>query len=136
MLEQGLGYFLAHLLSRVHAFFSDMSKVDLVWLGIGLVGQTMFMMRFIVQWIHSERHQKSIIPVSFWYLSLAGGLTVLAYGFHRADLVIILGQMPGTIVYTRNLMLIRKERHDVLAEMMDEDAGVDETSASTPPNKG
>lgn len=117
-----MGYFLGHLLERAHTFFSGMSTVDLIWLGIGLVGQTMFMMRFVVQWIHSERHQKSIIPVSFWYFSLSGGLIVLAYGFHRADLVIILGQLPGTIVYARNLMLIRKEHHDTLGEMMDEDA--------------
>ena len=117
-----MGYFLGHLLERAHAFFNGMSTVDLVWLGIGLVGQTMFMMRFVVQWIHSERHQKSIIPVSFWYFSLSGGLIVLAYGFHRADLVIILGQLPGTIVYARNLMLIRKEHHDTLGEIMDEDA--------------
>lgn len=116
-----MGYFLGHLLERAHAFFNGMSTVDLIWLGIGLVGQTMFMMRFVVQWIHSERHQKSIIPVSFWYFSLSGGLIVLAYGFHRADLVIILGQLPGTIVYARNLMLIRKEHHDTLGEMMDED---------------
>lgn len=119
-----MGYFLGHLLERTHAFFNGMSTVDLIWLGIGLVGQTMFMMRFVVQWIHSERHQKSIIPVSFWYFSLSGGLIVLAYGFHRADLVIILGQLPGTIVYARNLMLIRKEHHDTLGEMMDEDTQV------------
>jgi lipid-A-disaccharide synthase-like uncharacterized protein len=74
----------------------------------GLFGQCLFMMRFIVQWIHSERHQKSMIPISFWYLSLAGGLIVLAYGLHRADPVIILGQLPGSIVYLRNLMLIHK----------------------------
>jgi lipid-A-disaccharide synthase-like uncharacterized protein len=120
MLEHGMGYFLVHLLDKVQAYFTGMPKVDLVWLGIGLLGQTMFMMRFIVQWIHSERHQKSVIPVSFWYLSLVGGLTVLAYGFHRADPVIILGQLPGTFVYGRNLMLIRKEQHDVLADIMDE----------------
>lgn len=98
--------FLLHLTDKLHAYINGMSSSDLLWLGIGLVGQTLFMMRFIVQWIHSERHQKSVIPVSFWYFSLLGGLTVLAYGVHRVDPVIILGQLPGTIVYTRNLMLI------------------------------
>jgi lipid-A-disaccharide synthase-like uncharacterized protein len=121
MMEQGLGYFLGHLLDKWQAYFNGMNSVDLAWLGIGLVGQSLFMMRFIVQWIHSERHQKSVIPVSFWYLSLSGGLVVLAYGFHRADPVIILGQLPGTFVYARNLMLIRREHHDVLAEVTEEE---------------
>jgi lipid-A-disaccharide synthase-like uncharacterized protein len=67
------------------------------------------MARFIVQWIHSEKHGQSLIPVSFWYLSLFGGLIVLAYGVHKFDPVIILGQLPGAVVYTRNLMLIKRQ---------------------------
>ena len=98
-----------------------MDSTDLIWLTIGLAGQTMFMMRFVVQWIHSERHQKSVIPVSFWYLSLVGGLTVLAYGLHKAEPVIILGQLPGTFVYARNLVLISREKRDVLAEVTEEE---------------
>ncbi len=109
-MEHGLGYFLVHLIDQLRDWYTAQPAVELAWLAFGLAGQTLFMMRFIVQWIHSERHQKSVIPVSFWYLSLLGGLSVLAYGFHRADPVIILGQLPGTIVYSRNLMLIRRER--------------------------
>jgi lipid-A-disaccharide synthase-like uncharacterized protein len=104
----GIGYFLGHLIESVHHYVIGTSSADLVWLGIGLLGQCLFMMRFIVQWIHSERHGQSLIPVSFWYLSLLGGMIVLAYGVHKLDPVIILGQLPGTIVYTRNLMLLRK----------------------------
>jgi lipid-A-disaccharide synthase-like uncharacterized protein len=109
-MEHGFGYYLGHLLLKWQAWLNGMSTVDVVWLGIGLLGQTMFMMRFVVQWIHSERRGQSIIPVSFWYLSLFGGVIVLAYGVHRADPVIILGQLPGTLVYTRNLMLIYRNR--------------------------
>ena len=108
-MEHGIGYFLGYLVARTHDYITGMPNVDLAWLAFGLAGQALFMMRFIVQWIHSERHQQSLIPVSFWYLSLFGGLIVLAYGFHRADPVIILGQLPGTLVYTRNLMLINKK---------------------------
>ena len=108
-MDHGIGYFLGHLIDALLNYVSGMPTVDLIWLAIGLVGQSLFMMRFIVQWIHSERHQQSLIPVSFWYFSLVGGLTVLAYGFHRADPVIILGQLPGTIVYARNLMLINRK---------------------------
>lgn len=116
-MSNGLGFFLGHLMGKWQAYFSGMGPGDALWLAIGLVGQSMFMMRFVVQWIHSERHQKSVIPVSFWYLSLVGGLIVLAYGLHKAEPVIILGQLPGTIVYARNLILIRREKRDALAEI-------------------
>ncbi|MDP3212010.1 MULTISPECIES: lipid-A-disaccharide synthase N-terminal domain-containing protein [Methylotenera] len=109
-MNQGLGYYLAHLISQWQHYFGGMDNIELIWLMVGLLGQSMFMMRFVVQWIHSERHQKSVIPVSFWYLSLAGGLIVLAYGIHKVEPVIILGQLPGTFVYIRNLILIRKEK--------------------------
>ena len=120
-MDHGLGFYLGHLIAKWQAYFTGMDTTDVVWLAVGLLGQTMFMMRFVVQWIHSERHQKSVIPVSFWYLSLIGGLTVLAYGIHKAEPVIILGQLPGTFVYARNLMLIKREHHDVLAEVTEEE---------------
>ena len=87
-----------------------MSGPDFTWLLVGLLGQVLFMMRFIVQWVHSERHQKSLIPISFWYFSLLGSVIVLAYGLHKTELVIIVGQLPGTLVYVRNLMLIKNEK--------------------------
>jgi lipid-A-disaccharide synthase-like uncharacterized protein len=111
-MEHGIGYFLGYLIARSRDYIAGMPNVDLAWLLFGLAGQSLFMMRFIVQWLHSERHKQSLIPVSFWYFSLFGGLIVLAYGFHRSDPVIILGQLPGTIVYARNLMLIRQASKD------------------------
>lgn len=115
-MDHGFGYYLGHLLLKWQSYFSGMGTVDAIWLVIGLVGQTMFMMRFVVQWVHSERHRKSVIPVSFWYLSLLGGLIVLAYGIHRAEPVLILGQLPGTLVYTRNLMLIHRGKRAALEQ--------------------
>lgn len=109
-MDHGIGYFFGHLIESLQHYINGMPEGDLIWLGIGLVGQSLFMMRFIVQWIHSERHQQSLIPVSFWYLSLTGGVVVLAYGLHKLDPVIILGQLPGTVVYARNLMLIHKKK--------------------------
>lgn len=120
-MEQHVVSLLAHLVEKTQIYFHDMSWADKVWLAVGLIGQLMFTLRFVVQWIHSERHQKSVIPVSFWYLSLVGGLTVLAYGVHKVEPVIILGQLPGTFVYARNLMLIKREHHDVLAEITEEE---------------
>ena len=80
------------------------------WVALGLVGQLFFSARFIVQWIYSERKKQSIIPASFWFLSLAGSAILLTYAIHKQDLVFILGQSAGFIVYTRNLILISKDR--------------------------
>lgn len=117
-MEYTFGNFWTHIIESALHYVHDMPREDLIWLCIGLVGQTLFMMRFIVQWVHSERHKQSLIPISFWYFSLIGGLTVLAYGFHKAEPVIILGQLPGTVVYARNLILIRRSKktsaiHDI-----------------------
>jgi len=77
----------------------------------GLIGQTCFFSRFLVQWIASERKGESVVPLAFWYLSLGGGLLVLIYAIWRRDPVFTLGQSVGVFVYTRNLMLIyRKPR--------------------------
>ncbi|WP_333870012.1 lipid-A-disaccharide synthase N-terminal domain-containing protein [Cypionkella sp.] len=91
--------------------FGAGSTGDAVWLLVGLLGQLAFTARFIVQWVASERAKASVMPVAFWYLSIVGGLVVLAYGIHKLDLVIILGQLPGVVVYSRNLWLIRKGKH-------------------------
>src|SRR3972149_753295 len=80
------------------------------WLIFGFIGQAMFTMRFIVQWIASERKKESIIPISFWYFSLAGGLIVLAYAIYRMDPVFILAYLPGNFIYLRNLYFIYKKK--------------------------
>ena len=80
------------------------------WLLFGFLGQAMFTMRFIVQWIASEKKKESVIPISFWYFSLAGGLIVLLYAIHRMDPVFILAYLPGNFIYFRNLWLIYKKR--------------------------
>ncbi len=80
------------------------------WLILGFIGQAMFTMRFIVQWIASEKKKKSVIPISFWYFSLAGGLIVLFYAIHRMDPVFILAYLPGNFIYLRNLYFIYKKK--------------------------
>ncbi|MFH0873075.1 MAG: lipid-A-disaccharide synthase N-terminal domain-containing protein [bacterium] len=77
-----------------------------LWVLIGFAAQVLFSMRFVVQWIASERKRQSVIPVSFWYFSIAGSLVLLLYAIHRNDPVFTLGQAFGTFVYVRNLMLI------------------------------
>ena len=80
------------------------------WVVIGLVGQVLFILRFGVQWIASERAGRSIIPVSFWYLSIGGAILLSIYAIYRRDPVFILGQGPNVLIYTRNLVLIQKEK--------------------------
>ncbi|MEM5469989.1 MAG: lipid-A-disaccharide synthase N-terminal domain-containing protein [Celeribacter marinus] len=80
------------------------------WVMVGLTGQVMFTMRFLVQWVVSERSRKSVIPVAFWYFSLGGGMILLSYAIWRKDPVFILGQSTGMVIYLRNLWLIHAER--------------------------
>jgi len=80
------------------------------WLLAGFGGQLLFMGRFVIQWLASERRGRSVIPVSFWYLSIAGALVLLAYALHRRDPVFVAGQVLGVAIYLRNLYLIRMER--------------------------
>jgi lipid-A-disaccharide synthase-like uncharacterized protein len=81
-----------------------------IWLIIGFTGQALFSMRFLVQWIQSERQKKSTIPLAFWYFSVAGGVSLLIYAIHRKDPVFIVGQGAGLFIYARNLYLIFRER--------------------------
>jgi len=80
------------------------------WLIFGLLAQFLFFMRFVVQWIASEKRGESYIPVEFWYLSLFGSLGLLIYAIHRKDPVFILGLSIGTFIYIRNLTLIYKKK--------------------------
>jgi lipid-A-disaccharide synthase-like uncharacterized protein len=83
---------------------------DTWWLLVGFAGQALFMMRFVIQWIQSERLRRSVVPLAFWYFSIVGGVTLLVYSVHRKDPVFIVGQLLGIFIYVRNLWLIRAER--------------------------
>lgn len=80
------------------------------WLLVGFGGQALFMARFVLQWLESERQRRSVMPVSFWYLSIAGALVLLVYAVYRRDPVFVVGQALGVGIYLRNLQLIRGER--------------------------
>jgi lipid-A-disaccharide synthase-like uncharacterized protein len=83
-----------------------------VWLAIGFAGQALFSARFLVQWWASERARRSIIPTAFWYFSLGGGATLLAYAIHKLDPVFIVGQAAGLFIYSRNLYFVVRESRD------------------------
>ncbi|WP_297920362.1 lipid-A-disaccharide synthase N-terminal domain-containing protein [Metallibacterium sp.] len=84
-----------------------------LWLAAGFAGQALFGMRFLVQWLYSEKHGRSVIPKAFWYLSVAGGMVLLSYAIHRDEPVFIVGEALTLLVFLRNLHLIhRKPKRD------------------------
>lgn len=89
---------------------------DDVWLVIGFLGQALFSARFIVQWLKSEREKKSVFPIAFWYFSIGGGVTLLAYAVYRQDPVFIVGQLSGLFIYLRNLYFVIHERKNLNLE--------------------
>jgi len=95
------------LLQYFHDLYLEMKDP---WAIIGWAGQIVFGSRFIVQWVASERQKKSVIPVSFWYLSMVGSLLLLAYGFYVKQPVYIAGYLLNCVVYVRNLHLIHNQQ--------------------------
>jgi len=92
------------------SYFTNLSEKELIFLIIGFIGQGLFASRFIYQWIYSEKKKESSIPIGFWYLSIAGGLSLLTYALFRKDPVIISGQLFGILIYSRNLFLIHNKK--------------------------
>lgn len=86
------------------------------WVLLGFVAQFFFTMRFLVQWIASERAKRSVVPIAFWFFSLFGGALLLVYAISRQDPVFIAGQAMGLVIYIRNLWLISKEKKSTLAK--------------------
>lgn len=93
-------------ISALSTWWYSVSRTELVWLSVGFLAQLMFSMRFLLQWIASERVRASVIPETFWYFSFAGGLMLLIYALYRMDPVFILGQATGLIIYSRNIYFI------------------------------
>ena len=85
------------------------------WIVLGFLAQALFTMRFIVQWIASERAGRSVIPTAFWVFSIGGGVLLLAYALYRRDPVFILGQAFGVFIYLRNLYFVMRERRQAAA---------------------
>jgi lipid-A-disaccharide synthase-like uncharacterized protein len=95
------------LLHSLAAYLHDVFVIKFDgWVVLGFVAQAFFTMRFIVQWIASERARKSVVPVAFWFFSIGGGSLLLVYALYRRDPVFIAGQALGLLVYLRNLYFI------------------------------
>ena len=98
------------MMDSVFAWLGVTGWGEFWWVMFGFFGQALFMSRFLVQWVASERARRSVIPIAFWYFSIGGGLSLFAYAVHRGDPVFILGQSLGIVIYSRNLYLIHVEK--------------------------
>lgn len=94
------------MLAKLAMWWATTPNVEKMWLALGMVAQLLFAMRFIVQWVASERARRSIVPETFWYFSFGGGLLLFAYAIYRMDPVFILGQGTGLFIYLRNIQMI------------------------------
>lgn len=81
-----------------------------LWAAVGLAGQMLFAMRWVWQWIASEKQKASVVPPIFWHLSLFGSILVTVSGIFKAEIVILMAGLPGLFIYSRNVMLLRKPR--------------------------
>ncbi len=81
-----------------------------IWIAVGMLGNLLFFSRWIVQWIESERAGRSVIPLAFWFFSIGGSVVLLAYAIYRRDPVFIVSQLPNSIIYFRNIHLVRRAR--------------------------
>ena len=105
--------FVAQDASAFVARFLHNEEVALWLLIFGSVGQVLFTLRFVYQWIYSQRRKESQLPAGFWIISLMGSLLILTYGIIRADAVLIVGQMFGAVAYARNLWIITHENKNL-----------------------
>jgi lipid-A-disaccharide synthase-like uncharacterized protein len=102
---------LIDLSNAVGNYLHDVFVGNLEWgILIGYIAQGMFAMRFVVQWIASERAGHSVVPTTFWIFSIGGGFMLLGYAIYRKDPVFIIGQAFGVFVYLRNLQFIRRDK--------------------------
>ena len=107
---------LIDLSNAVGAYLHEVFVAKFQWIVVvGYVAQIMFTMRFVVQWIASERAGKMVMPIAFWFFSIGGGALLLVYALYIRDPVFILGQAFGVFVYARNLYFELRDRRAAAA---------------------
>ena len=102
----------AIVLTTLLPFLPDslVEQPEKIMIVVGFAGQGLFAMRFIIQWLLSEKQAKSVIPIAFWYFSIGGGSVLFLYAIWRQDLVFMSGQGLGLFIYLRNLYFVRRSR--------------------------
>ena len=98
--------FFSAISGKLALWWAVTPTTEKLWLTLGFVAQLLFATRFIVQWLASERARQSIVPETFWYFSVLGGVLLFAYAIYRLDPVFMLGQGMGLLIYARNIQMI------------------------------
>ena len=88
----------------------DLPYVKTIFQIVGIAGQVLFTARIIVQWYASEKAKESVVPKSFWWLSVAGTLLLLAYAWFTRDPIFLIGPTLNLFLYARNLMIAGRGR--------------------------
>ena len=106
---------IAIALTTIMPFLPDslVDQPEKIMIVVGFAGQGLFAMRFIIQWLTSEKQAKSVIPIAFWYFSIGGGSVLFLYAVWREDLVFMSGQGLGLFIYLRNLYFVRRSVTDM-----------------------
>jgi lipid-A-disaccharide synthase-like uncharacterized protein len=126
---------IADTTNPIYSLFKITSLTSLIWVGIGLAGQAAFSGRMLLQWLVSEKKRESVIPASFWWLSLFGGVALFAYFVWRQDFVGVLGQSSGIVIYARNIRLIYKHRRRETDELVPESPAASAENTTDHSNK-
>ena len=95
-----------NIIDRANLFNSE--HISYTLMALGIIAQILFTLRFIYQWIYSERRKESLLPLGFWVLSLAGSSLIFTYALFRLDPVLLLGHGSGLIAYSRNIYILKK----------------------------
>lgn len=104
-----IGYIFIHSESFMQQFFRN-ENIPLRLLIYGSLGQVVFTLRFVYQWVYSHKRHQSILPLGFWLISLTGSMIIISYALVRKDPVLILGQSTGLIVYSRNIWILQRSK--------------------------
>lgn len=106
------------LLIVIYAFNNNIYDIDKLfkndaiphWLLIlGIIGQVIFTLRFVYQWIFTEKNKESMLPTGFWILSLIGSFLILIYAILRKDIVLFVGHLLGSFIYFRNIIISKND---------------------------
>jgi lipid-A-disaccharide synthase-like uncharacterized protein len=99
-----------------HLYVSALANpYETLWVGIGMAGQLVFGVRFLIQWIRSEQEGHSVIPLAFWYCSMVGGILSFAYIIHQEAWPLLIGQGLPLPIYARNIWMIYRDRRRAAA---------------------
>lgn len=81
------------------------------WTLFGLLANAIFSGRFILQWLHSEKARKVVVPPLFWHMSFWGSVMNFIYSLHIDKVPIIFGCFFLPVLYGRNLYLLYWGHH-------------------------